>query len=148
MKIISTVLVAMLFGHSAFAFCIFGDHLVETARMSDLTVSKERIIRSKSDLRPNEREHFIRHIKNYTHQSSFQEAIDYTDYREFAARTIRDTVHNREYTMYLYLAGDTWAGFFVDNQTKKMVATVSDGSIYKCKAGFDNFDALKWFYVN
>lgn len=143
--IFTVILFGVLFGKSAFAICVFGDHLVQTARMNDLEFSEEKIITS--DLKSATPEE-INHLKIGMKVQNISEVMEEHYEARIWVRTIIDTAHERNYSMYLYSSGDNIVGFFIDNRTNNIIAEVGDGSIYNCKAFVEEYDHLRWFYTN
>ena len=134
----------LIVGGNASASCIFGDDLVETARMKDLNVSSDKTISEKSKVSRITKQHIVTGMEAY----SFPEALEMTDDGKFWVHSVEDTTHAGDYLMYIYSAGDNINGFFVDVETNDIVAKVGDGSIHSCIVDFENYDKLDWFYTN
>jgi hypothetical protein len=134
----------LLSANQVFASCLFGDHLIQTARMKDLNFSKERIVTIKSVLTAKEE----KQILVGTETNSLENAFDSTDDGEFWIRSVEDTAHQRSFTLFVYSSGDNIQGFFSSDSDDSVVAKVGDGEVYDCKVSYSNYDDLQWFYTN
>lgn len=144
MKTILTFLLSFFLSNQGYSYCLFGSHLIQTARLSDLMVEKEIIVQNELLLPEKIRVALYEHLES----KSFLEAVKKTDDNEFILRVITSKTTKTIYYMILYYAGDNISGLFLNSITGKISAIISDGSIIQCNEYYDSFDNLPWFYTN
>ncbi len=138
----------------SFSKCLFGDDLVDTARMKDLIVSEEQTLNKDSKVNKKTLSQIIKGVSASLGVSvtSYEEALKYASYSlekaELWVRSIKDTAHDRNYRMYLFDAGGNIYGFFINTESNDVEALITDGQITSCETDFEDFDRLDWFYTN
>ncbi len=126
------------------ADCVFGDSLVQMARMRDLHTGKKVTLNTGSALSEVQKEQ----LKTGMDARSVKEAFGITDDGEFWLHDVWDSAHKKGYLLYVYSAGENIHGFIFERKGTKPVAIIGDGSLENCKANYENYDALPWFYTN
>lgn len=149
MKKFILTLVLSIMSLSSVNACLFGDTLVQMARMNDLEAGREITLKADSKLTKLQIAQLTQAFsqeweENYTLKNVFEA----TDDKEIYEREIYDVYSRITYTMYIYSAGDNTHGFIFESKTLKQVARIGDGSIYDCKVDFEMYDFLPWFYTN
>ena len=151
MKKTTCVLSVLILGValSSAGACLFGNTLVEMARMSDLSAGPEIILTRGTVLPDLQKKQIVSALqKEWEDIRTIQDAFDYTDDGLFYVRRILDTLSHESYTMYIYSAGDNVHGFIFREATTEQVARIGDASIYDCRVSFQRYDYLPWFYSN
>ena len=138
------LLIVAFIGQVSKADCLFGDSLVQMARMRDLHTGKKVTLNARSSLSEVQKEQ----LKTGMDEKSVKEAFERTDNEEFWSHNVWDSAHRKGYTLYVYSGGENIHGFIFERMGTKPVATVGDGSVDNCKAKFENYDVLPWFYTN
>lgn len=130
--------------------CIFGDHLVSMARMSDLNIGLDTTIEAGSELTPIQLEQVLAITAEafVDEVTTLDKALEATDDASMDLLTVHDRAHDRDFNMYIYSAGDNIVGRIYYSKSMRIAAEVGDGSIGQCDAGFSNYDDLDWFYTN
>lgn len=138
------LLIVAFIGQLSRADCLFGDTMVQMARMRDLHTGKKVTLDARSVLSEVQKVQ----IKTGMDAKSVKEAFHITDNGEFWSHDVWDSAHKKGYTLYVYSAGENIHGFIFERKGTKPVATVGDGSVDNCKPKYENYDALPWFYTN
>ncbi|MEA3307291.1 MAG: hypothetical protein U9Q34_05865, partial [Elusimicrobiota bacterium] len=134
---------------AANAGCLFGDTLVQMARMNDLETGREVVLKLRNRLSKTQINQLTRAFsKEYEEKFTLKDVFAATDDGLIYERKVYDSYGQKHYTMYIYSAGDNMHGFIFEGKTLKQVARIGDGSIYNCKVGFELYDFLPWFYTN
>jgi hypothetical protein len=126
--------------------CIFGEHLVDMARMADLDISDAQTIDASTPLEGIVKEQVL--DTAFDPGMTLEEVIDSTDDAEIDLLTVRDEAHRRNFKMYVWSAGDNTVGRIYYSQSLRIAAEIGDGSIGDCDAGYSNYDDLPFFYTN
>ncbi len=147
MKKIILVLVLSVMSATAASACLFGDTLIQMARMSDLQTGPEIVLKETSKITKLQSKQLIQAFsKEYEEKFTMKKIFEFADDGVLYVRSVFDTRNYKTYTMYLYAAGDTVCGYIFEEKTLKQVAVIGDGSIYKCTVSFNRYTSLPWFY--
>jgi hypothetical protein len=141
-----SVLVLLLCANVSYgeSLCLFGEKLLETARMRDLIASQEKTIAADTVIRPFEKNQLITAF----HTRDIETAIRATDRDEVYQRRIWDNAHHEAYYLYMWLTGDIYTGVIFQGKTNHAAARIHDGNIVDCVVYLENYDALPWLYIN
>ncbi len=149
MKKIMLILVLSFMSFSSASACLFGDTLVQMARMSDLETSTEVTLKPNTKLNKLQIAQLTQAFsQEWEENFSIQDVFEATDDGLIYERKVYDSYNRKHYTMYIYSAGENMCGFIFEAKTLKQVARIGDGSIYNCKVDFEMYDFLPWFYTN
>ena len=131
----------------AFAICLFGSHLVQTARMKDLSFSKKKCYLSQDKLPSNLQQIFLKASESKTVKESFAK----TDDESFCSHIIRSKKSpQKNFYLLFWFAGENLRGGFIKEKQEgyEKIAQISDGSIEDCTEEFDDYESLAFFYTN
>jgi hypothetical protein len=148
-KFILILVLSIMSIPAANAGCLFGDTLVQMARMSDLETGHELTLKENTKLTKIQKGQIMQAFsKEYKEPFTIKDAFEFTDDGLIYERKVYDTYSQITYTMYIYSAGDNMHGFIFEAKTLNQVARIGDGSIYNCTVDFEMYDFLPWFYTN